>query len=65
MKFVFAAAAVLTLAACAGKDHPNGTFFEPACMPDGSTVTRLLPADDGNYGTPIATPANCPWNKNK
>ncbi len=53
----------LSLSSCSGEEHPMGTFFDPPCMPDGSTVQRLLPNDDGTYGDPRARKENCPWYK--
>lgn len=63
MKSIVAVSLVLVLAACAGRDEPGGTFFDPVCMPDGSVAWRQLSNDKGEYTTPIATKANCPWNK--
>lgn len=63
MKSIVAVSLVLLLAACAGRDEPGGTFLDPVCMPDGSVAWRQLSNDKGEYTTPMATKANCPWNK--
>ena len=62
---LLAAAGGLTLAlsACDGEEHPMGTFFDPPCMPDGSTVQVLLKNPDGTYGDPRARKDYCPWYK--
>lgn len=53
----------LTLSGCDGEQHPMGTFLDPPCMPDGSTVQALLKNDDGTYGDPRARKEFCPWYK--
>lgn len=63
MKSIVAVSLVLLLAACAGRDEPGGTFFDPVCMPDGSVAWRQLSNDKGEFTQPMATKANCPWNK--
>lgn len=63
MKAVAAIGMIIFLAGCAGRDEPAGTFWDPVCMPDGSVAWRQLSNDKGEYTTPIATKANCPWNK--
>lgn len=63
MKSVAAIGLIIFLSACAGRDEPGGTFLDPVCLPDGSVAMRQLPKDNGEYTTPRATKANCPWNK--
>lgn len=63
MKSFVAVSLVLLLAACAGRDEPGGTFLDPVCMPDGSVAWRQLSNEKGEYTNPVATKANCPWNK--
>jgi hypothetical protein len=63
MKTIAAFGLVILLAACAGRSEPEGSFLDPVCMPDGSVSFRQNPTDTGEYATPRATKANCPWNK--
>ncbi|MBX9634686.1 MAG: hypothetical protein K2X44_06860 [Magnetospirillum sp.] len=63
MKAIAAIGLVLLLAACAGRGEPEGSFLDPVCMPDGSVSWRQLSNDKGEFTTPIASKANCPWNK--
>lgn len=63
MKSAAAIGLVILLAGCAGRDEPGGTFLDPVCLADGSVAMRQLPTDSGEYTTPRATKANCPWNK--
>lgn len=62
-KAIFMLGALVLLAGCAGRDEPEGTFFDPVCMPDGSVVFRQLPNSKDEYGQPIAKKSNCAWNK--
>lgn len=62
-KVVASIALVVVLAGCAGRGEPEGSFLDPVCMPDGSVAWRQLSNDMGEYAKPIATKANCPWNK--
>ncbi|MGE5518036.1 MAG: hypothetical protein ACM31D_19705 [Bacteroidota bacterium] len=63
MKTLAVVGMLVLLAGCAGRDEPEGSFFDPVCMPDGSVSWRQLSDDKGEYTKPIATKANCPWNK--
>lgn len=63
MKIIAVFGLVALVSACAGRDEPGGTFLDPVCMPDGSVAMRQLPNSEGDYTPPIATKANCPWNK--
>ncbi|MCR6628569.1 MAG: hypothetical protein NVV74_00075 [Magnetospirillum sp.] len=63
MKTFAAFGMLVLLAGCAGRNEPEGSFLNPVCMPDGSVAWRQLSNDKGEYTTPIATKANCPWNK--
>lgn len=63
MKILTSLAMVLLLAGCVGRAEPEGSFLDPVCMPDGSVAWRQLPTESGDYTTPRATKANCPWNK--
>lgn len=63
MKAVAAIGLMVLLAGCAGRGEPEGSFLDPVCMPDGSVAWRQLSTKDGEYATPVATKANCPWNK--
>jgi hypothetical protein len=63
MKAIVALGVVVLLAGCAGRGEPEGSFLDPVCMPDGSVAFRQLSNDKGEYTTPVATKANCPWNK--
>lgn len=63
MKVIASLAMVLLLAGCAGRGEPEGSFFDPVCMPDGSVAWRQLSNDAGTFATPVASKANCAWNK--
>lgn len=63
MKTLAVVGMLVLLAGCAGRGEPEGSFFDPVCMPDGSVSWRQLSDDKGEYAKPIATKANCPWNK--
>lgn len=63
MKKIVAVALLTLLAACAGRDEPQGSFLDPVCMRDGSVAFRQLASSDGTYGEPIAKKEYCPWNK--
>lgn len=63
MKAIVAIGLMILLAGCAGRGEPEGSFLDPVCMPDGSVSWRQLSNDKGEFTTPIATKANCPWNK--
>jgi len=56
---------LLVLSACAGRAEPQGSFLDPVCMKDGSVAFVQLANSKNEYGEPIATKANCPWNKAK
>jgi hypothetical protein len=62
MKTIAAIGMLLMLAAC-GRAEPNGSFFDPVCMPDGS-VSFFQPANaSGGYDEPRAKKEYCSWNK--
>jgi hypothetical protein len=63
MKAIAAIGLVVLLAGCAGRGEPEGSFFDPVCMPDGSVAFRQLSDNKGEYTKPVATKENCPWNK--
>lgn len=63
MKTIAAVGMLILLAGCAGRGEPEGSFFDPVCMPDGSVSWRQLSNDKGEYTKPIATKENCSWNK--
>lgn len=63
MKAIAAIGLVILLAACAGRDEPEGSFLDPVCMADGSVAFRQLSNDKGEFNKPVASKANCPWNK--
>lgn len=63
MKAIVAIGLMILLTGCAGRGEPEGSFLDPVCMPDGSVSWRQLSNDKGEFTTPIATKANCPWNK--
>lgn len=65
MKVIAALGLTLALAACAGRDEPAGSFFDPVCMPDGSVAWRQLSDDKGAYTDPRAKKEYCAWNKAK
>lgn len=65
MKAFAALAIVLAVAACAGREEPMGSFFDPVCMPDGSVAWRQLSNDAGSFGEPRAKKEYCAWNKAK
>ena len=64
-RFVLVAAAALLTVSCSGRSEPGGSFFDPLCMPDGSTVLYEYPNSKGEYDEVRANKANCPWNKPK
>ncbi|MEW5727350.1 MAG: hypothetical protein AB1918_05945 [Pseudomonadota bacterium] len=63
MKKLAMLGAVLLVAGCAGRGEPEGSFFDPVCMPDGSVALRQLSNDKGEFTTPRAKKEYCPWNK--
>jgi hypothetical protein len=65
MKAFAAIGLIVLLAGCAGRGEPEGSFLDPVCMPDGSVSWRQLPTEKGDFTTPIASKANCAWNKPK
>jgi hypothetical protein len=67
MKFIvplIALGSLLVLSGC-GRPQPEGSLFHPVCMPDGSVVFWQQPDANGTYGKPVASHANCAWNKPK
>jgi hypothetical protein len=63
MKILTTIALITLLAGCAGRSEPEGSFFDPVCMPDGSVALRQLATEKGDFGTPRAKREYCPWNK--
>lgn len=68
-RFVIAAAAAVLLAACGagsnqyGEGKAVGTFLDPVCAPDGSTVYTLYPNARGEYEPNDVSRDYCPWNR--
>lgn len=54
---------MVLLAGCAGRGEPEGSFFDPVCMPDGSVAFRQLSNDKGEFVAPKAKKEYCAWNK--
>ncbi len=66
MRYVILLAGVLALAACSnGRSEPEGSFFDPVCMPDGSVVFYQYANQSGKYDATQASKANCTWNRPK
>jgi hypothetical protein len=65
MRYALLVVGLLTLAACGGRDEPQGSFVDPVCMPDGSVVYRQYPNQSGQYDATQASKANCPWNRTR
>ncbi len=65
MKPILAIGVLLLLAACSGRAEPQGSFLDPVCMPDGSVSFYQNANANGQFDQPVATKANCPWNKPK
>lgn len=63
MKKIAAIGLMALLAACSGRSEPMGSFLDPVCMPDGSVAFVQQANANGQYGEPLASKANCPWNK--
>jgi hypothetical protein len=67
MRFAVLITGALLLAACSGDGRPEqgASFFDPACMPDGSVVYYQYANQNGSFDAAQGSKANCPWNKGK
>jgi hypothetical protein len=61
MRFALLGVALLGLAACADRNQPGGSVFDPVCMPDGSVVLSEYKRADGSYDETTAKRENCIW----
>jgi hypothetical protein len=69
MRYVILAAGALLLAACSsggdGRPEQGASFFDPACMPDGSVVYYQYANQNKSFDAAQGSKANCSWNKGK